>query len=258
MTLPVDVLTASPALWAAAVAITLVSGFVKGAVGFAMPMIMISGLSSLFAPDLALAILILPTLVTNGVQALRSGLPSARAAIATHRRYIFVVLVMVAASAQLVAILPDWALYLILGIPITIFAAVQLAGVRFSIRPQRRAIAEFTIGGFAGFVGGLSGVWGPPTVLYLTALETEKREQMQTQGIVYGMAAVVLTLAHINSGVLTTETGTLSALFVIPALAGTMVGFAVSDRLDQDRFRTMTLAVLILAGLNLVRRGLTG
>lgn len=248
----------APAVWALAVAITLVSGFVKGAVGFAMPTIMISGLSSIMAPELALAILILPTLVTNSVQALRNGIPAARIAMRTHHRYILIVVVMVAASAQLVRILPDRVLYLLLGLPITVFAAIQLVGVRLSIPPRRRGLAELTVGGFAGFVGGMSGVWGPPTVLYLTALETPKTEQIQVQGIVYGLAAAMLTVAHVNSGVLTGATAPLSALFIVPALAGTAVGFRFCDRLDQERFRRLTLAVLAVAGLNLVRRGLMG
>ena len=41
------------------------AGLVKGVTGFAMPLIMISALSSFLTPDLALAGLILPTLVTN-------------------------------------------------------------------------------------------------------------------------------------------------------------------------------------------------
>ena len=41
--------------FAAAMAITLFAGFVKGAVGFAMPMIMMAAFSSFLPPELALA-----------------------------------------------------------------------------------------------------------------------------------------------------------------------------------------------------------
>lgn len=248
----------TPALWALAVAITVLAGYVKGAVGFAMPMIMISGLSSILAPELALAILILPTLVTNAIQALRAGVVAARAAIAKHWRYVLIVVVMVGASAQLIRVLPDRALYLVLGIPIVILALIQLLGVRFTIAPGRRSLAQFLIGSVAGFIGGLSGIWGPPTVLYLTALNTPKVEQLQVQGIVYGLGAVMLLFAHIGSGVLTLQTAPISALFVIPATIGAAIGFRLADRMDQERFRRLTLAVLVLAGLNLVRRGIMG
>ena len=56
-----------------AIAVTLFAGFVKGAVGFAMPMIMISAFSSFLPPETALAGLILPTVVTNLSQAFRQG-----------------------------------------------------------------------------------------------------------------------------------------------------------------------------------------
>ena len=62
-----------PVTFVFALAIGLLAGFVKGAVGFAMPMILISGLGSILPAELALAALILPTLVTNGMQALRQG-----------------------------------------------------------------------------------------------------------------------------------------------------------------------------------------
>ena len=60
-------------VWVIAFLIALGAGLVKGVVGFAMPTILISGLSSFMAPDLALACLIVPTVLTNAWQALRQG-----------------------------------------------------------------------------------------------------------------------------------------------------------------------------------------
>lgn len=57
----------------AVVLITLFAGFVKGAVGFAMPMIMLSAFGSILPATTALAALILPTLLTNVQQAFRQG-----------------------------------------------------------------------------------------------------------------------------------------------------------------------------------------
>ena len=38
------------------------------------------------------------------------------------------------------------------------------------------------------------------------------------------------------------------------AVAAMFAGYWVHDRLDQERFRTVTLAVLVVTGLNLIRR----
>jgi len=162
----------------------LFAGLVKGLVGFGMPMIIISGVSSVISPELALATLILPTLISNGVQALRQGMQAAVASVVAFRRFLIAGFVMLLISAQFVLWLPQSVLLAVIGVPVTFFAAIQLAG-----RPLLRA-----------------------------------------------------------------ETAPLSVLMVVPALIGISLGNRVQDRIDQAMFRTITLWVLLIAGLNLLRR----
>ena len=44
---------------------------------------------------------------------------------------------------------------------------------------------------------------------------------------------------------------------VVPGLIGLWAGFRISDRIDQATFRKATLWVLLIAGLNLLRKALT-
>jgi len=237
--------------------IALLAGLIKGMVGFAMPMILISGLTLFLPPDLALAGLLLPTLATNLWQALRQGPSAALSSVMRFRVFLIAMGVCLLISAQLVLMLPVTTFLLLIGVPISIFATIQLLGLRFTLSAPKTWI-EVIIGGIAGFIGGLSGVWGPPTVLYLTALNTPKSDQVRIQGVIYGLGAVALFFAHIGSGVLRWSTLPLSVALLIPALAGTWVGGKIHDRIDQDTFRKVTLAVLTIAGLNLVRRALMG
>lgn len=231
------------------------AGLVKGVVGFALPMIMISLLGSFLSPELALAGLILPTLVTNGLQALRQGLRAAWSTILQFRILLSTAAVMLAISAQLFVLMPVQLLFLAIGAPVTLFCLMQLFGLRFSLGRQIPWI-EAAIGGFAGFIGGLSGVWGPPIVAYLTALNTEKRAQMRTQGVAFGLGSVLLLGAHWGSGVVTGATFAFSAALTLPAVLGMWLGSKVQDRIDQATFRKATLVILLVAGLNLLRRAL--
>ncbi|MEM9223811.1 MAG: sulfite exporter TauE/SafE family protein [Pseudomonadota bacterium] len=246
------------ATWAAVVVVAALAGFVKGSVGFGMPMIMISGLGSLLDPKLALAALLIPTALSNGLLAFRDGLAAAAASAKKFKRYILIVLLMIVVSSQLVNVIATNTLFLLIGIPVVVFATLQLAGLRLPLTPDNRRSADFALGGAAGFFGGISGVWGPPTVLYLTSLETPKKEQMRVQGIVYGLASIALVAAHIGSGVLNPRTAPFSALLVVPGLIGIALGFKLSNALNQALFRKVTLVVLIIAGLNLLRRGIAG
>ena len=244
-------LSAEALLLAAAVA--MLAGLVKGIVG--MPMIMISGFGIVAAPDQALAWLILPTLVSNLVQALRQGVGAALASLHRFRRFLLAGFVLMVVSAQLVRLIPPSALLLLIGLPITIHAGMMLAGLPLRLPRPPGPRAEIAAGVTAGFFGGISGIWGPPTVALLTALDTCKTDQMRIQGVVYGAGSFVLLGAHLASGVLNSATLPVSALLVVPALLGARLGLRAHDRLDQILFRRLTLFVLMLAGLNLLRRG---
>jgi len=50
----------------------------------------------------------------------------------------------------------------------------------------------------------------------------------------------------------------LSLVFIVPAVIGMRLGFRYQDRIAQATFTRLTLIVLLVAGLNLIRRGLLG
>ena len=78
---------------------------------------------------------------------------------------------------------------------------------------------------------------------------------MRALGVVFVVGGVVLTVAHLRSGILDAQTTPLSLALTIPSVIGMAIGFAVQDRLEQKTFRRVTLIVLCVAGLNLLRRG---
>jgi len=134
---------------------------------------------------------------------------------------------------------------------------MQLAGWAPKV-PEKSMRIEASVGAFAGFIGGLSGIWGPPTVAYLTAINTPKAEQMRVQGVIFGMGAVVLFFAHIKSGIVSAQTMPFSAMLVVPAVIGMMMGQRLQDRIEQAMFKRLTLIVLLVGGLNLIRKGVMG
>ena len=247
----------TPSLWAFAFLVSICAGLIKGIVGFAMPMVTISGLSLILPPELALAGLILPTVVTNGVQALAHGPKAAFLSMRRFSLFLLTGLVFLLASAQLVTRIPQSVFLGGIGIMVVSFSLLQLSGYRFQVRPDNKVIA-FLVGSVTGFAGGLSGVWGPPTVAYLTAMNTKKDDQLRVQGVVYGLGAIALFFGHIASGILTVSTAQFSAALVLPSMVGLWIGRRFQKHIDQALFSKATLAVLIVAGLNLLRLAWTG
>lgn len=242
-----------------ALAIAFVAGVIKGMVGFAMPTVLLAGLSTFVSPEIALAGLLLPTLVTNMMQVLRHGVSEVWRTIKRFRVFLCAGAVTMYIAAQLVPAIPTTVLLTVIGLAVTVFALWQLSGL--APKPgtrQQKPVFDGIIGMFAGLIGGVSGMWGPPTVAFLTAIGTAKKQQMLAQGVIYGLGAVLLVLGHLKSGILNATTLPLSLALLPSAMIGMWLGGRISDKFDQATFRKLTLLVLIVGGLNLLRRGVFG
>jgi hypothetical protein len=143
---------------------------------------------------------------------------------------------------------------LLLGIPVTAFAGLQLAGVALGLRLQHRVRAEWGLGVIGGIYGGISGIWGPPLLVYLLSVGTPKVEMIRVQGVVFLIGSVALLAAHLRTGVADSASLGFSALLVVPAVLGMVLGYRLQDRLDQQVFRRWTQGLLVVTGLNLIRQ----
>lgn len=247
-----------PILLAAIAGVMLLGGFVKGTVGFALPMVALAGLGLFLTAQEAIAIILVPAAMSNFWQTLRQGMPAARE---TFSRFWPINLTMAAAlivCAQFVPRIPSATLFVLLGIAVSTAAALQLLGWR--PRAQRdmpgRAVIEVGVGLLAGIIGGITGVWGPIILYWLIALDTEKTAQVRMLGVNFLIGWWALVGAHLGSGVLGETTFLVSVAMLIPVLIGMFFGMKVQDRVDQVLFQRLTLIVLCVAGLNLLRRGL--
>ena len=121
-----------------AFAVTLFAGFIKGALGFAMPLIMIAVLPSFMPAQTALAALILPVLVTNLQQSLRQGLGAAVSSGRRFWRILMMTMVGILITAPFVVVLPQQVMFLLLGAAVLFFAGLQLSGWSPDIPPGWR------------------------------------------------------------------------------------------------------------------------
>jgi hypothetical protein len=97
-------------------------------VGFALPLIGLSVMGSFLPYDVAVALLIVSTLVSNVFQSLRNGFAAAWGSLREFWMLNAILVVTIALSAQLVLQLPQQLLFGLLGTFITAFGLSQIAG----------------------------------------------------------------------------------------------------------------------------------
>jgi uncharacterized membrane protein YfcA len=230
-------------------------GFVKGAVGFALPMVGIACAATVLPKEAAVAYLAIPVFVTNVWQSLRFGWSAAWQTLRSLRLMISVMLVALLAATQVLPALEERVFAAILGFVALTYAVLQLLGWQPKVG---RPFADVLFGLLAGIFGGLSGVWGPPTLMLLMTLNLPKQEFVRACGVVFTLGSLPYLLGHWYSGVLNAATAPVSLALVLPTVMGMWLGQLVQDRLDGDVFKRWILIVLLLAGANFLRRALTG
>lgn len=247
-------------LWSFALAfgVTLLAGIVKGAIGFALPLIMIAVLPSFMPAQTALAALILPVVVANAHQSVRFGFRAAWVSAKAFWRIIVLTLVGITISAPFAVVLPQYIMFLLLGSAVLMFSMLQISGWTPDIPANRRNPLQYAIGLIGGLYGGISGVWGPPVIVYLLAAKTPKREMVCIMSVIFTVGGVMLLLMHLRTGLLNAQTLPLSIAMLVPSTLGLFLGYMVQDKLDAEKFRRYALIMLMISAVNLLRRGFFG
>lgn len=238
--------------------VTLVAGLVKGAIGFALPLIMIAVLPSFMPAQTALAALILPVVVANAHQSVRFGFREAWVSAKGFWRIISLTLVGIAISAPFAVVLPQNIMFLLLGSAVLMFSLLQISGWKPDIPANRRNPIQFAVGLVGGLYGGVTGVWGPPVIVYLLAAKTPKREMVCIMSVIFTVGGVMLLIMHLRTGLLNAQTLPLSVAMLVPSTLGLFLGYLVQDKLDAEKFRRYALIMLSVSAVNLLRRGLLG
>jgi hypothetical protein len=84
---------------------------------------------------------------------------------------------------------------------------------------------------------------------YLQALDIKPSELVQTLGVVLCATSLSLTVSLLKFGLLDGPHAVVSAIAVVPAIAGMYVGTRIRRRLSVEQFRLAVLWALLLTGL---------
>ena len=232
----------------------LIAGFVKGVIGLGLPTVSMGLLAVTMPPGQAIAIVIVPAIVTNIWQTF--GGPYLRDII--RRLWPLMVGTVIGIWLNAGLLTGPYAPYgtVILGILLIIYAVMGLSKLQFKI--ARRD--EKWIGGIAGVVTGLvsaaTGVQVIPSMPFMQAIGMEKDELVQALGVFFTVATVALAFNVTASGLLTAATALPGAIAMVASFAGMFIGQAVRTRMQPEEFRRWFLIALILLGLYLAGNAL--
>ena len=212
----------------------LLAGFVKGALGLGLPTVSMGLLAVSMPPAQAIAIVIVPAIVTNIWQTFRG--PYLRDIF----RRLWPLLIGTAAGIWLNAgsLTGPYARYttIALGLLLAINAIIGLSKFNFTVAPRNEKWVGGIVGLITGMISAATGVQVIPSVPFLQAIGMEKEELIQALGVFFTVATLALGLNLTGAGLLTAATALPGAVAMAASFAGMFVGQAVRTRLSLKSF----------------------
>lgn len=232
----------------------LLAGTVKGVIGMGLPPISLALLTVALGLPQAMALMIVPSLVTNLWQAATGG----NGLLILRRTWPF--LLMAGATVWIGAMALSRVdlslLAALLGLLLAIYGAIGLGGIRVAIAPRHERWAGAATGAVNGVLAGMTGSFAVPGVMYLQAIGLPRDQLVQAMGMLFSISTLALAIALHGSALLGAAEGLVSAAAVAPALAGMVIGRQVRRRLSEGAFRRLFFASMLLLGGYIVVRAL--
>jgi len=233
----------------------LLAGFIKGVIGFGLPTVSVSLLTAFLGLEVAIVIMLLPSLLTNVWQGMVGG-----HFLYLIRRFFWllvsgIILTWITSSALTGGYIPLFVV--LLGVAIFVSSALSIVGLKIPNPGEHECWLSPVIGGLSGAISGVTGVFVLPAVDYLRALVLTRDQLIQVMGIWFSVATISLGSALGHHGLVQDSLGLLSAVGIVPAFIGMMLGQRLRARLSPEVFRIVFLTGLCILGLYLITMGIT-
>ena len=232
----------------------LLAAIVKGAIGFGFPTLGTPLLALVVDVKTAVAVLVIPNMVMDGLQLRRSG-PIGDAPRRLAPLLLFTMIGTVIGTKLLVALSPRTAT-MILGVFILGYVLLDLARFSPRVPPSWELTLAAPVGLAAGIMGGITNAPGTPIALYLVALGMEKKEFVRSIAFTFLVVKGVQLVTLVWYGLLTWSLAVVSLGLAATGLAGFALGLKLQDRLDQRSFSRAVLIFLAALGVWLLVRTL--
>jgi len=232
----------------------LVAGYVKGVLGFGFPLIAIAFLTLAAGLFDALALVVLPALVTNLWQAF--GGDFLRPILKRMKIYfIFAVAGILAAGQLLDDVRIEW-LTALLGVVLFVFAVSRLLDIHITVPARREPVLSVALGFGNGLLTGFTGVFMVPSVVYMQALGFGKEMLVQAMGVFFALSTLTLMVTLGSNQLLDWHDVGISTVALVPSFLGMAAGRRTRAVVDEALFQRLFLASIVLLGAFIAWRSL--
>jgi uncharacterized protein len=232
----------------------LIAGTVKGVIGLGLPTVSLALLTVAFDLPSGMALLLVPSFVTNLWQSLVGG--NGRAIVLRLWPFLLMATATVWIGAAALTRVDLSLLTALLGTLLVTYSTVNLGGLRLTVPAHHEVWAGPLIGSANGVLTGMTGSFVVPGVMFLQAIGLSRDMLIQAMGMLFTASTVALAVALQQANFLTVEHGVLSFSAVLPAIVGMALGQRVRKNLSERLFRKLFFIALLVLGVYIIASAL--
>lgn len=225
----------------------LLAGLVKGVIGLGLPPVSMGLLAVAMPPAQALAIVIVPSVLTNIWQTFVG--PHLRDIM--RRLWPLMLGLVIGTRSNAGMMTGPYARYgsIFLGILLVIYAVISLRKLVFAVSRQNEKWVGGLVGLISGVIAAATGVQVIPSMPYFQAIGMEKDEFVQALGVFFTVGTLALAFNLTAAGLLNESTALPGVVALACSFTGMAIGQAVRTRLEPETFRRWFLISMILLGI---------
>jgi len=234
----------------------LIAGAVKGVIGLGLPTVSLALLTVAIDLPTAMALLLVPSFVTNLWQALVGG--NARLILLRLWPFLLLATITIWIGASALTRVNLSLLSALLGALLMAYAGANLGGLRLTISPRQELWAGPLIGLVNGVLTGMTGSFVVPGVMFLQAIGLAREVLIQAMGMLFALSTLALALALQRNALLTIEHGVLSVTALLPAILGMLFGRWIRQGISEQLFRKLFFLSLLVLGTYIIFSAMSG
>jgi len=234
----------------------LFSAFVKGALGLGFSTICLAILANLIDIKLAIAIILIPSMVSNLVVMFDAG--HWKVSFKLFWTMLLTAVIGMMAGLQILRQEDNSLSINLLGCALILYGCYGLYSYYkkrpFSIKDSSIPKLNPLIGITTGAINGATGSQIFPIMPYLLALNISKDMLIQTINMSFTISSVVMLMALFYMGAIDTSFTLKSSIGILPMLLGIYLGNKVRKRIPEENFKALAMALIIVLGILLLTR----
>ena len=224
--------------------------FVKGVTGAGLPVIAVPVLAIFFGVPHAIAIMVVPVLLTNGWQIIEHR--GARGEFAFLPWLLVPAVPGIVAGTWLLTELPERQLSAAVGGIIVCYIALRLINPSFALSGRLGGRLAPLIGFIAGALQGSTGISAPASVTFLHALRLSREAYIFSISSLFLIFSMTQVPALSLAGILTWPVFLEGLMAIVPAVVMLPVGAFVGRRIRREVFDKIVLLLLAVIALKLL------